>query len=166
MSKKYNIKKISNKLYSNHKKVLDYNILKRHSNENIQTWKSYPGISEIVRIARNIIEKDDTSNLGELARMMQVHESQQSAIIVATIAILVGNKLNDNIDADYRKAIGDIIMWNVPVIKSKDDWPLRKKYSPKKVFENKAVDDEKRITTLEKDLKEARQEDRMRVKES
>ena len=109
------------------KKVLDYNILKRHSDENIQIWKSYPGISEIVRIARNIIEKDDTSNLGELARMMQVHESQQSAIVVATIVILVGNKLKDNIDVDYRKAIGDIIMWDVPVIKSINDWPERKK---------------------------------------
>ena len=69
--------------------------------------------------------------------MMQVHESQQSAIVVATIAILVGNKLNDNIDGDYRKAIGDIIMWNVPVIKSIDDWPKRKKYSPKKLFDNR-----------------------------
>ena len=103
----------------------------------MRIYRSYPGISEIVRIARNIIEKDDTSNIGELARMMQVHESQQSATIVSTIAILVGNKLDDNIDADYRKAIGDIIMWNVPVIRSIDDWPIRKKYSPKKMFENK-----------------------------
>ena len=27
------------------KKVLEYNILKRQSDDNIQTWKSYPGIS-------------------------------------------------------------------------------------------------------------------------
>ena len=69
--------------------------------------------------------------------MMQVHESQQSAAIIATIAILVGSKLNNNVNIDYRKAIGDVIMWNVPVIKSKDDWPSRKKYLPKKMFENK-----------------------------
>ena len=107
--------------------MLEYNILRRQSDNNIQIWKSYPGISKIVQTARDIIEKNDTSNIGELARMMQVHESQQSATIVSTIAILVGNKLDDNIDADYRKAIGDIIMWNVPVIRSIDDWPTRKK---------------------------------------
>ena len=49
--------------------------------------------------------------------MMQAHESQQSATIVSTIAILVGNKLDNNIDAEYREAIGDIIMWDIPVIK-------------------------------------------------
>ena len=53
------------------------------------------------------------------------------------ILILVGNKLNDNIDAEYREAIGDIIMWDTPVIKNKEDWPSRKKYSPNKLFENK-----------------------------
>ena len=77
------------------KKVLEYNILKRQSDDNIQTWKSYPGISKIVETARNVIEKGDTSNIGELAKMMQVHESQQSASIIATIAILVGSKLNE-----------------------------------------------------------------------
>ena len=33
------------------KKVLEYNILKRISDENIQTWKSYPGISRIIQVA-------------------------------------------------------------------------------------------------------------------
>ena len=32
--------------------VLKYNVLKRDSNDNIQLWKSYPGISNIVDIAR------------------------------------------------------------------------------------------------------------------
>ena len=68
---------------------------------------------------------------------MQAHESQKSATVVPTIAILVGNKLNDNIDAVYRDAIGDIIMWDAPVIKNKEDWPSRKKYSPNKLLENK-----------------------------
>ena len=44
--------------------------------------------------------------------MMQTHENQQSATVVSTIAILVGNKLNNNIDAEYREAIGDISMWD------------------------------------------------------
>ena len=30
------------------KKVLEYNILKRQNDDNIQTWKSYPGISRII----------------------------------------------------------------------------------------------------------------------
>ena len=71
-----------------------------------------------------------------LARMMQAHESQQSATVVSTIAILVGNKLNNNIDAEYREAIGDIIMWDTPVIRNKDDWPSRRKYSSNRLFEN------------------------------
>ena len=48
---------------------------------------------------------------------MQAHENQQSATVVSTIAILVGNKLSNNIDAEYREAIGDIILWDTPVIK-------------------------------------------------
>ena len=31
------------------KKVLEYNILKRKSDENIQVWKSYPGIRRIMK---------------------------------------------------------------------------------------------------------------------
>ena len=56
--------------------VLKYNVLKRDSNDNIQLWKSYPGISKIVDIARKVIEEDDMSEIGKLAGMMQVHESQ------------------------------------------------------------------------------------------
>ena len=117
--------------------MIEYNILKRKSDENIQKWKSYPSISRIIQVSRDIIERNDTSNIKELARMMQAHESQHSATVISTIAILVGNKLNDDIDAEYREAIGDIIMWNTPVIKNKEGWPSRRKYSPNKLFENK-----------------------------
>ena len=44
-------------------KVHDYNILKRCDNHDIQAWKSYPGIGEIIRISRNIIEKHDTKDI-------------------------------------------------------------------------------------------------------
>ena len=84
-------------------------------------------MSKIIQISRNIIENSDAKDIGELARMMQVHESQQSATVVSTIAILVGSKLNDSIDAKFREAIGDIILWDIPVIKDKKDWPERKK---------------------------------------
>ena len=118
------------------KKVLEYNILKRQSDDNIQTWKSYPGISKIIQISRKIIEDNNTNDIGELARMMQVHESQQSAAVVSTIAMLVGSKLNNSIDAKYREAIGDVILWDIPVIKEKKDWPRRRRYLPKMTYEN------------------------------
>ena len=105
------------------KKVLEYNILKRKKDENIQVWKSYPGISRIVDVARNVVENNNTTDIAELARMMQCHESQQSATVISTIAILVGNKLGVNDDIKYREAIGDVILWDTPVIKDKDGWP-------------------------------------------
>ena len=80
------------------KKVIEYNILKRKKDENIQIWKSYSGVSKIIDIAGDVVERDDTANIAELARMMQCHESQQSASVISTIAILVGNKVSDNVD--------------------------------------------------------------------
>ena len=61
--------------------------------------------------------------------MMQCHESQQSAPIFATIAVIIGNKMNSkemNVDEKYRRAIGDIILWNTPLIKDKNGWPQGK----------------------------------------
>ena len=94
-------------------------------------------LSKIVDIARKVIEEGDMSEIGKLAEMMQVHESQQSASIIATIATLVGSKLHDDVDVVYREAIGDVIMWDTPVIKSNDDWPSRKKYVQKKMFDSR-----------------------------
>ena len=51
--------------------VLKYNILRRKGNESIQRWKSYPGISKIVEIARKVTEEDDTSNIGNLLQLLQ-----------------------------------------------------------------------------------------------
>ena len=68
--------------------------------------------------------------------MMQAHESQQSATIISTIAILVGSKLNNNVDTNVREAIGDVILWDIPVIKKKKDWPQRKKYPPNIIYDN------------------------------
>ena len=101
-------------------KVIKYNILERKKGKNIQNWKSYPGVSRIIDMARDVVEKGNIDNIAELARMMQCHESQQSASVTATIAIIVGNKINNDVDVEYRRAIGDIILWNTPVIKDKD----------------------------------------------
>ena len=59
--------------------------------------------------------------------MMKVHENQQTAPIVATIALLIGNKLRNEVSKEIRLLVGDIIRWDVPIIKHKDDWPKRKK---------------------------------------
>ena len=112
-------------------KALEYNILRRDENEEIQRWKSYPGIKEIVRIARNVIEDNARQDMDTLIDMMRVHESQQSAPVVATIAILVGNKLKNEVEKEVREAVGDMILWDVPIIKSRDDWPQRKRLQQK-----------------------------------
>ena len=84
--------------------------LNLHDNNDIQTWKSYSDVGEIIRISRNIIENNDTKDIGKLVRMMKVHESQQSATVLSTIALLVGSKLDNNIEKETREAIGDIIL--------------------------------------------------------
>ena len=94
------------------KKVLKYNILERKKDINIQNWKSYPGVGKIIDMARDMVENGNKDNIDELATMMQCHESQQSAAVIATTAIIIGNKINTeamNIDEKYRRAIGDII---------------------------------------------------------
>ena len=87
-----------------------------------------PGISKIVKGERNITENDNKKDIDILVNMMRVHESQQSAAIVSAIAILVGSKLKNEVKKEIREAIGDIILWDVPVIKEKSDWPQRKKF--------------------------------------
>ena len=118
-------------------KALEYNILKRHEDNKIQSWKSYPGMSKIIEIARNIVENDNKEDVNTLANMMKVHESQQSAAIVSTIALIVGSKIGREVDKEIRENIGDIILWDVPLIKDENDWPKRKKYSTKNVYERK-----------------------------
>ena len=103
--------------------MLEYNILKRKEDRRINDWKSYPGVSKIIDMARDMIENGNKNEIDKLATMMQCHESQQSAAIIATIAIIIGNKMNTeamNIDEKYRRAIGDIILWDTPVITDKD----------------------------------------------
>ena len=114
--------------------AIEFNILRRKKNEEIQEWKSYPGIEKIVRLSRDIVENNDTGRLLELIKIMKVHESQQSAPIVATIALLVGNKVRNNVSKDVRLLLSDIIRWDVVLIKQKTDWPRRKKFSSTMIY--------------------------------
>ena len=51
-------------------KVIKYNILKRKKDKNILNWKSYPGFSKIIDIARDVVERGNIDKIAELARMM------------------------------------------------------------------------------------------------
>ena len=53
------------------------------------------------------------------------------------------NSEDMSVEEKNRRAIGDIILWNAPVIKDKDGWPKRKKYSFIQLFK----DPEHRIET-------------------
>ena len=85
-------------------------------------------------MARKVIEEGDMSNIDRLAGMLQAHESQQSAAVTATIAVLVGNRLNEQTNKASREAIGDVITWDVSLISDDNKWPSRKKYMSRKMF--------------------------------
>ena len=63
------------------KKVLKYNILKRKEDRKINDWKSHPGVSKIIDMARDMIESGNTNDIEKLAIMMQCHESQQQLLL-------------------------------------------------------------------------------------
>merc|ERR1711893_386164 len=107
-------------------------IITRENNEEMQEWKSYPGMEKIIRISRDIIKNNEVEKLMELIKIMRVHESQQTAPIVATIALLVGNTVKDIVSKDVGLLIGDIIRWDVTIIKQRTEWPKRKKRKEKK----------------------------------
>ena len=88
-------------------------------------------------MAREIVETGKKEQIEKLAELMQCHESQQSAAVVATIAILVGNKVdteNIGISEGCRRALGDIMLWDIPVITNEEKWPSRQKYSFMQIF--------------------------------
>ena len=63
----------------------------------MQSWKSYPGMSTIIEIARDIVENDNKRDVDILANMMKAHECHQSAAVVATIALIVGSRIETEV---------------------------------------------------------------------
>ena len=106
---------------------MEYNILRRDDNNEIQLWKSYPGVNEMIKGARNVIENHDKKTIDELVNMMKVHESQQSAAVVSTIAVLVGSTLKNEVSKETREAIGNIILWFCSCYKRKRRLATKKK---------------------------------------
>ena len=51
--------------------AITFNILRREKNKELQEWKSYPGIEKIVHLSRNIVEKNETSKIMELIKIMR-----------------------------------------------------------------------------------------------
>ena len=82
--------------------------------------KSYcAGLSNIITESRKLIEMGQATGIEKLITLMKVHESQQSAPIVASIAILIGNAIRirqANISQTCDEALSNIIMWDVKVI--------------------------------------------------
>ena len=89
--------------------AITFNILRREEYEELQNWKSYPGINKIVKLARNVVEKNARNEIANLIKMMKAHESQQTAPIIATIAIIIGSKLKNKVTREIRQSVGDII---------------------------------------------------------
>merc|ERR1711893_367537 len=48
--------------------AITYNILRREKNKELQEWKSYPGIEKIVQLSRNIVERNEKSEIKENKR--------------------------------------------------------------------------------------------------
>ena len=69
-------------------------------------------------MAREIVETGEKKQIEILVKNMLGHESQKSATIITTIAILVGEKMDTNKLSDSKecsRALGDIMLWNTPV---------------------------------------------------
>ena len=92
----------------------------------IKDWKSNPGLAVVITMAREIMNTGQTTHLEELIELMLGHETQQSAPLIASIAILIGDKVSSKyltISQECNKALSDIILWDIKVITSKDIWP-------------------------------------------
>ena len=76
--------------------VIQYNMLekKKEDDSMIKDWKSYPGLAVIITMAREIMNTGQTTHLEELIELMLGHETQQSAPLIASISILIRDKVS------------------------------------------------------------------------
>ena len=108
-----------------------------------------PGLAVVIAMAREIMNTGQTTHLEKLVELMLGHETQQFTPLIASIAILIGDKVSSNyltISQECNKALSDIILWDIKVITSKDTWPSRYSHSfiqlfsdPKERIETKAL---------------------------
>ena len=107
--------------YPDLEKVKQYNMAKKDDNM-INEWKSYQGLAPNITMAREVLDTGKTTQIEKLTELMQGHEIQQSAPLISTIAILIGEKVNSNnlnISKECSRAISDMI-WDTTVVTSKN----------------------------------------------
>ena len=56
--------------------VIEYNILAKKEDRKITDWISYPGLNNIIDMARKIVETGKKEQIEKLAELMQGHEIQ------------------------------------------------------------------------------------------
>ena len=71
-------------------------MLEKKDDNLINEWKSYPGLALIITMAVKLIDTGQTTQLEELTELMLGNESKQSSPLIASIAILIGDKVNSN----------------------------------------------------------------------
>ena len=70
--------------------TLKNNLLEeRKKDQKTIDWKSFPGLSFIISQARRFIKTGDLTNMEDIVKAMEIHRSQQTTPIVASIAILI-----------------------------------------------------------------------------
>ena len=62
-------------------------LAKESHQSHLSDWRSYRGIARMIEDARNIVKTGQI----DLINLMKGHESQQSASLVASIAIVIAN---------------------------------------------------------------------------
>ena len=82
--------------YPNLERVKQYNMLAKKDDNMINEWKPYPGLAPFITMAGEVLNTGKTTQIEKLTKLMQGHEIQQSAPLIATIAILIGEKVNSN----------------------------------------------------------------------
>ena len=56
-------------------------------------WKSYPGLSTVIKKAKDFMHNKNARDIGQMAHLMQGHETLQNAPIVVSIAALISDKI-------------------------------------------------------------------------
>ena len=99
--------------YPDLERVKQYNMQAEKDDNMINDWKSYPDVALIIAMAREILDTGQTTQLEELTENMLGHDIQQSAPLIASIAILIGDKVISNsltICKECNKALSYMIL--------------------------------------------------------
>ena len=118
--------------------TLKYNLLEeRKEDQKINDWKSFPGLSFIISQARRLIKTGDLTKMEDIVKAMEGHRSQQTAPIVASIAIIVSKNIesrNSRLNQSVNRRLTEVTLWDVELVSSSETWPTRRYYSFPSLF--------------------------------